>query len=102
MSGVKIDGLFVKDLLVLVPYKLKIIRFSKTMDLETNIIKYMKSKIECPYCDGIAVLNSESREITYKEKLFAVKSYYYKCEVCREEFTTTETDSLTMMQVFTL
>ncbi|MBK9106395.1 MAG: hypothetical protein IPL92_17990 [Saprospiraceae bacterium] len=62
----------------------------------------MKTKIECPYCDGTAVLNSEFREITCKKESFPVKAYYYQCEKCREEFTTTETDTYTMEQVYDL
>lgn len=59
----------------------------------------MKNKIECPYCDGTAHLKYEDREITYKKEPFAAKAHYYKCDKCLEEFTTTETDTLTMVQV---
>ena len=55
--------------------------------------------MECPYCDGFAFLNDENREITYKKVTTNAKAYFYRCELCHEEFTTTETDSLTMAQV---
>ncbi len=62
----------------------------------------MKNKVECPYCDGTATLKYEARDITYKKEPFSVIAHYYQCEKCREEFTTTETDSLTMVQVHNL
>ncbi|MGB3079795.1 MAG: type II TA system antitoxin MqsA family protein, partial [Saprospiraceae bacterium] len=62
----------------------------------------MKNKVECPYCDGTATLKYEARDITYKKEPFSVKAHYYQCEKCLEEFTTTETDTLTMVQVHNL
>jgi len=58
----------------------------------------MKAKIDCPYCNGSAILKDEIREIKYKESTLSVKVYFYQCELCREEFTTTETDTQTMKQ----
>lgn len=59
----------------------------------------MISKIDCPYCDGVAHLKSEIREISYKKGSFPVEAHYYQCEKCHEEFTTTETDTQTMAQL---
>jgi YgiT-type zinc finger domain-containing protein len=59
----------------------------------------MKIKIDCPYCNGSAFLKGENREITYKEETLTVKAYFYQCESCLEEFTTTETDNQTKIQV---
>ncbi len=59
----------------------------------------MKNKTECPYCDGTATLKYEDREMTFKKEPFAVKAHYYQCGKCKEEFTTTETDTLTIAQV---
>jgi len=62
----------------------------------------MKNKVECPYCEGIAYLKYEDKEIIYKKEPFPIKAHFYQCEKCREEFTTTETDTLTMVQVHNL
>ena len=59
----------------------------------------MKTKMDCPYCDGSAILKDEIREIKYKESALSVKAYFYRCESCQEEFTTTETDTHTMKHV---
>ena len=58
----------------------------------------MKVRIECPYCDGIAVLQRQQRELVYRKEQFKVVEYFYKCEKCSEEFTTTETDTVTLLQ----
>ncbi|HEV2481644.1 MAG TPA: type II TA system antitoxin MqsA family protein [Puia sp.] len=59
----------------------------------------MKKRIECPYCDGNANLQKETREITYRKDVFKIVAHYYKCEKCREEFTTTEADAISLTQV---
>ena len=56
----------------------------------------MKTKVECPYCDGIAALKIVPKEIKYRKEEFRVNAHFYKCEKCQEEFTTTETDAFTM------
>jgi putative zinc finger/helix-turn-helix YgiT family protein len=58
----------------------------------------MKMKIECPYCDGIANLHKEAREITYRKDVFKIVAHFYKCEKCQEEFTTTEADTISLTQ----
>lgn len=60
----------------------------------------MKRNIECAYCNGTAILESEDKVINYKKQLISVKAYYYQCPACREDFTTTEADTLTMMKLF--
>ena len=59
---------------------------------------HMKQKIECPYCDGHANLQKEARELTYRKDVFKIVAHYYKCEKCSEEFTTTETDTISLKQ----
>jgi putative zinc finger/helix-turn-helix YgiT family protein len=59
----------------------------------------MKKKIECPYCDGIANLHREAKEITYRKEAFKIIAHFYKCEKCQEEFTTTEADAISLTQV---
>jgi putative zinc finger/helix-turn-helix YgiT family protein len=71
-------------------------------EIATQTNHHMNTKIECPYCDGTALLRYEDREILYKKEPFQVKAHFYQCEKCREEFTTTESDTLTMVQVHNL
>ncbi|HEU4633310.1 MAG TPA: type II TA system antitoxin MqsA family protein [Flavisolibacter sp.] len=59
----------------------------------------MKKKIECPYCDGFANLKQEADELTYRKEVFKIIAHFYKCEKCKEEFTTTETDDISLTQV---
>lgn len=59
----------------------------------------MKNRIECPYCDGHAVLSKSNRDIPYRKESFNVVEHYYVCEECREEFTTTDTDTITITQL---
>jgi len=58
----------------------------------------MKQRIECPYCDGQAVLKREARELTYRKEEFKIVAHFYQCEKCREEFTTTESDTISLVQ----
>ncbi len=58
----------------------------------------MKEKIECPYCDGQATLEREGKSLTYRKEQFTVVAHYYKCNKCNEEFTTTESDTITLVQ----
>lgn len=59
----------------------------------------MNPKIECTYCDGIAVIVKNPKTITYRKDDFKVIEHFYKCQKCAREFTTTEVDELTMVQV---
>ena len=58
----------------------------------------MKKVIECPYCDGNAILHKETKELNYRKEVFKILAHYYKCEKCAEEFTTTESDTISLMQ----
>jgi putative zinc finger/helix-turn-helix YgiT family protein len=60
----------------------------------------MKQKIECPFCDGIAELRKEARELQYRKETFKIVAHFYKCEKCVEEFTTTESDTISLMQAY--
>lgn len=59
----------------------------------------MKQIIDCPYCDGNANLQKQVKEIRYRKDVFKSITHYYKCDRCSEEFTTTETDALSLIQV---
>lgn len=60
----------------------------------------MKDKMECPHCDGIANLQQEATEITYRKKIVTINAYFYKCEKCAVEFTTTEADTGSLAQLY--
>jgi uncharacterized phage-associated protein/transcriptional regulator with XRE-family HTH domain len=59
----------------------------------------MKIKIDCPYCEGFANLCKEVKELKYRKDVFRIVGHFYKCEKCVEEFTTTETDTISLTQV---
>jgi putative zinc finger/helix-turn-helix YgiT family protein len=58
----------------------------------------MKKKMECPYCDGTANLQKEAKDLTYRKDVFKIVAHFYKCEKCGEEFTTTQTDQISLTQ----
>jgi len=58
----------------------------------------MQRRIECPYCDGMANLQKETRELTYRKEQFKIIAHFYKCEKCGQEFTTTEADTISLVQ----
>lgn len=59
----------------------------------------MEEKIECPFCDGYANLKKEEREVNYRKELFKIAAHFYQCEKCGEELTTTEADTVSLMQL---
>lgn len=46
----------------------------------------------------MANLQKEKRELTYRKDQFTIVAHFYKCEKCGEEFTTTETDTISLVQ----
>jgi len=56
--------------------------------------------MECPYCDGHAKLKSSKRETLFRKESFIVNEYYYKCDNCNNEFSTTDIDTITMCQLY--
>jgi uncharacterized phage-associated protein len=58
----------------------------------------MIQRIECPYCDGMANMQREARDLTYRKEPFRIIAHFYKCENCGEEFTTTEADTISLVQ----
>lgn len=59
----------------------------------------MKKIFECPYCPGKAILNKKPIELHFRKEAFTVISHFYTCSSCNEEFTTTETDELSIIQL---
>jgi putative zinc finger/helix-turn-helix YgiT family protein len=58
----------------------------------------MKQILDCPFCDGIANLVHENNEFVYRKEPFKVVEHFYLCDKCHEQFTTTETDTCTVLQ----
>ena len=58
----------------------------------------MRQKIDCAYCDGQAQLQRKERDLNFRKEVFKVVEHFYKCNICKEEFTTTETDTVTLLQ----
>lgn len=48
----------------------------------------------CPICGQIVKLTSEEVTRKYKNKELVIEEYFYKCENCNYEFTTTEVDEI--------
>ena len=60
----------------------------------------MKNKIECPYCEGHAILHNEIKKLAFRKENFSVRVHFYRCRKCKEEFTTTDVDTVTMLQLY--
>ncbi len=60
----------------------------------------MKKLIECAICDGTASLTFEKRERSFRKQEFTVFESFYKCSSCGEEFTTTESDEVSINQFY--
>ena len=55
--------------------------------------------MECPYGEGDAVLIKRPQTLTYRKEKFNIIAHFYVCQECKEEFTTNETDDITLIQV---
>lgn len=57
----------------------------------------MKEKIDCPFCDyGVATLKSGLiKDLVFRTFTIDLDQWYYKCNKCEKDFTTTECDSAT-------
>lgn len=58
----------------------------------------MKTNIQCAFCDGSGFLRHEKGIYRYKGEDIEVAEWFYECEQCGEEFTTTETDTETQRE----
>ncbi|MBI1692722.1 MAG: hypothetical protein FYV88_4450 [Bacteroidetes bacterium] len=59
----------------------------------------MKENITCAYCDGVALLKKDKKEIKYRKDVFTILAHFYQCESCKEGFTNSETDTISLLQV---
>lgn len=60
----------------------------------------MKNKLECPFCEGYANLEREPKLLTYRNESFKIMQHFYRCEKCKEEFTTDEVDEFSLRQAW--
>ncbi|NLT51956.1 MAG: DUF4065 domain-containing protein [Ignavibacteria bacterium] len=60
----------------------------------------MKKLIECPVCDGQAVLTFEKAKRIFRKEEYELYESFYKCNKCGEEFTTTDIDEVSISQVY--
>ena len=57
--------------------------------------------MKCPVCDkGNASLKIQKKKRQFRKEEFEFFEFYYQCENCNEEFTTTETDTINTNQVY--
>lgn len=52
--------------------------------------------ISCPACPGDGKLTSEEHEHKVEDAVYKGTFWFYKCDKCGEEFTTTTSDTLTL------
>jgi len=57
------------------------------------------TKIDCASCGGTAHLWDRKEIIKYHHMSYTVDHYYYKCDLCGEEYTTAESDTETLKQI---
>ena len=55
--------------------------------------------IDCSFCDGKATHCIEKRDFTYKGEVLNIEQHYWKCDLCKEEFTTDYVDDKTLSNV---
>ncbi|MEK6552533.1 MAG: type II toxin-antitoxin system antitoxin SocA domain-containing protein [Bacteroidota bacterium] len=56
--------------------------------------------MKCPFCDGIADLKIEPIKITFRKEDFNIIKQFYKCNKCKEQFTTDDLDEVNINQVY--
>ena len=63
--------------------------------------KELKQEIECPFHEekAKAALSTDTTTLKYHGVNYDVISYFYKCPVCKAEFTTNESDDETLKQI---
>ena len=60
----------------------------------------MEANRNCPFCDKTAKLEWINTEKEFRKAKFKVREFFYKCDSCEEEFTTTQTDEISINQVY--
>ncbi len=60
----------------------------------------MKEIINCAFCEATAILSYENKEVEFRKESYKYKEFYYTCNECSEDFTTTEIDTVSINQVY--
>ncbi|MGE5457444.1 MAG: type II TA system antitoxin MqsA family protein [Methanococcaceae archaeon] len=60
----------------------------------------MDSIVQCALCDGQSELIIEKKEREFRKEKFIVSEHYYKCNNCKQDFTTAELDEIDTLQVY--
>lgn len=58
----------------------------------------MQTNKKCTFCDGTASLIEDIILSEYKGEIHSIIQYFYKCDTCKDEFTTNEVDEKTIRQ----
>lgn len=56
--------------------------------------------MKCPFCESEAEYKIELVKITFRKEDFNIHKLFYKCEMCKEQFTTNELDDVNINQVY--
>ncbi|HRN27493.1 MAG: DUF4065 domain-containing protein [Ignavibacteriaceae bacterium] len=56
--------------------------------------------MKCAFCGGNALQMVETVKISYRKEDFKVHKQFYKCQDCKEQFTTDELDNVNIKQVY--
>ncbi|MEO8233003.1 MAG: type II TA system antitoxin MqsA family protein [Ignavibacteriota bacterium] len=56
--------------------------------------------MKCAFCGGNALQMLETIKINYRKEDFKVHKKYYKCQDCKQQFTTDELDNVNIKQVY--
>lgn len=54
----------------------------------------------CPVCDGKAILETKINVRKFRGEEFNLIEHFFKCAKCKEEFTTTDVDQLSTVQIY--
>lgn len=60
----------------------------------------MRKSVNCAYCKGTAELKHENKETIYRKESFKFNQFYYKCNSCKDEFTTNDIDDISVNQIY--
>ena len=60
----------------------------------------MELNMKCPFCGGTTEKLVESVKINFRKEEFKIHKQFYKCNECKERFTTDELDNVNIKQVY--
>lgn len=62
-------------------------------------MQILHHEIPCPVCRGIAILTEEDVDVIKNNVTLNVRHIFYSCAGCTNDFTSTETDTITLERV---